>query len=317
MSTKRSNSVGNIGGLFPWFKENLSFFFMRLKGLRNKERELFDLLKEIDGYANSYKLITGRKLTEASILEIGYGARPNRLIALNSLGYAARGIDLDKPILKGSLAEFVQVYRKNGIKRFFKSLIRHVLFDNHERRLLDRVLQRRGGKLNIDESKFLVGDASIFKFPPGSIDFIYSEDVFEHIPPDAIHAVCRNLSNAISTDGLALISPAVHTGIAGGHLVEWYAHTLYSNIERDSEPWEHLRKRQYHADCYLNELRVHDFEEIFKNYFDIVEVLSIDPGLGKEYLTNQIREELTAYSEAELLSNKWTFVLRKKSVSNS
>ena len=317
MNPQRSNSVGHIGNMFSWFKENASFFCMRLQGLKNKESELLGLLSEIDDYAKKYNAVTGGDLSEASILEIGYGARPNRLIALMSLGYAAKGIDLDKPLLKGRMAEFVQVYRRNGAKRFLKSLIRHTLFDKHERRSLQKVLKSRGCNLNIDESKFLVGDARSFQFPSGSIDFIYSEDVFEHIPPDAIHAICGNLSHAISSAGLALVSPAVHTGIAGGHLVEWYPHTLDLNNSRDSEPWEHLRKRRYHAGCYLNELRVHEFKKIFEMYFDVIEVLSIESGLGRRWLTSQIRQELAAYSEAELLSNKWTFVLRKKSVGKS
>lgn len=317
MNSKISNSVGNIRGLFPWFAENISFFLMRLNGLKNKETELVALLKEIDDYAKRYKAITGRKLLDANILEIGYGARPNRLLALISLGYDARGIDLDKPILKGSFSEFLQVYRTNGIKRFCKSFVRNRLFDKHERSSLDRILQSRGGKLNIDESRFLVGDAGTFVFPPESIDFIYSEDVFEHLPPDSLHELCQNLSNAMSIDGLALISPAIYTGIAGGHLVEWYPHTLDNNNGRQSEPWEHLRKRRYIADCYLNELRVYDFEYIFNNYFDVLDIINQDAGLGRKYLTKEIKDELSDFSEEELLSHKWTFVLRKKSASQS
>ena len=312
MAAKNSNSVGNVGGLIPWLKENFSFFVMRVRGLRNKHNELIGVLNEIDRYEDVYQRITGCSLISAGILEIGYGARPNRLIALMSLGYAARGIDLDGPILKGRLTEFVRVYNVNGFTRLVKTLIRHVLFDSHERRCLRRILRARGNDLAIDESRFLVGDARTFLLCGESIDFIYSEDVFEHIPADAIHTVCQNLRTALSANGVALISPSVHTGIAGGHLVEWYPHTLESKITRKSEPWEHLRKRRYHADCYLNELRVHDFKDIFENYFDVVNITSIHPGLGKEFLTPQIREELSAYSEAELLSDKWTFVLRKK-----
>ena len=118
----------------------------------------------------------------------------------------------------------------------------------------------------------------------------------------------------MSSSGLALISPVVYTGIAGGHLVEWYPHTLHSDVKRNSEPWEHLRKRRYHADCYLNELRVQDFKELFSKYFEVVDILNMNSGLEKKYLNEQIRSELSKYSEAELLAHKWTFVLRKKSV---
>lgn len=312
MPAKISNSVGNAGGLIPWLMENFAFFLMRVKGLQNKQRELVGVLNDIDRYESVYRRIAGFPLLGARILEIGYGARPNRLISMVSLGYQAWGIDLDGPILKSSLTEFFRIHRLNGFSRLVKTFIRHVLFDSHERRCLRRVLQARGSDLVVDESRFLVGDARTFLFSPESIDFMYSEDVFEHIPADAIHTVCKNLSTALSVEGVALISPSVYTGIAGGHLVEWYPHTLGTDIARKSEPWEHLRRRRYHADCYLNEMRLCDFKVIFEIYFDVVEVLSINPGLGKEYLTDQLRAELSAYSEAELLSDKWTFVLRKK-----
>jgi hypothetical protein len=316
MNAKGSNSVGHTKSQYSWVKENISFFFMRLNGLRNKEHELKIHLEEINAYAKSYLQVTGQNLADANILEIGFGARPNRLIMLTSLGYRARGIDLDRPILKGSVTEFLEVFKKNGFIRFVKSVIRHALFDVHERRVLRRVIKSSGGNFKVDESKFLVGDASNFEFPPGSLDFIYSEDVFEHIPLSALHTLCKNLSASMSENGLALISPAVYSGIAGGHLVEWYPHTLDSRVLRCSEPWEHLRKRRYHADCFLNELRVHEFEDIFKQYFNVVDIQSINHGMGAQYLTDELREELSDYETVELLSHKWTFVLRSKSMSN-
>jgi hypothetical protein len=310
--SRTSNSVGNIQGFFPWLSENTSFFIMRLRGLKNSEAGMDAILNEIDEYAQRYQAATGRSLADARILEIGYGARPNRLLAMISLGYNANGIDLDKPILRFGIGDFISSFRSNGIKRALKSFIRSLVFDRNERRALDRSLRKRGSKLICDETRFLVGDASTFAFQADSLDFIYSEDVFEHIPPTAVNELSRNLSHALSLDGLALISPSIYTGIGGGHLVEWYPHTLNGKKQRQTEPWEHLRKRRLVADCYLNELRVHEFENIFKVYFDLVNVVSRDAGLGASYLTSEIRSELSEFSEAELLSDKWLFALRKK-----
>ncbi|MCP4989155.1 MAG: class I SAM-dependent methyltransferase [Colwellia sp.] len=311
MNKGLSNSVGRLQGLIPWLRENACFLLMRIKGFKNKEGELELLVNEIDSYSKYYKTFTGSELIDASILEIGYGARPNRLLAFVSLQYDARGIDLDTPLLNGSLSELVGVYRKNGLKRLSKSFIRNILFDRHERSSLNSVLQRRGKKLIVDESRFLVGDASSFDFLPESVDFIYSEDVFEHIPKTDLHKLCHNLSKALSSNGLALISPSVYTGISGGHLAEWYPYTLQSASNRKSEPWEHLRKKRYIADCFLNKMRVEDFKELFYQYFEVIDVISNDKGIGSHFLTNVIRRELSDYTEDELLSNKWTYVLRK------
>ena len=313
MTVTSSNSVGNISSTSAWLDENLRLFCLRLRGLKNKDAELSSVLIDLDFYSAKYHAMTGRKLSDARILEIGYGARPNRLLSLISMGYAATGIDLDKPILVGSLTDFLSIYRRNGFKRTLKSLVRHFVFDRHERAALSRVLKTRGARLKIDDSKFLVGDAGGFEFSPESIDFIYSEDVVEHIQKESLVSLCRNMSQALSPNGLVLISPAVFSGIAGGHLLEWYPHTLREPVQRKSEPWEHLRKRRFNADCFLNELRVHEFKQIFEEYFTVVDIININYGLGREHLTPDVKADLHSFSEEELLSHKWTFVLQKKS----
>lgn len=312
MHVKNSNSVGQITGLLPWLRENYNFFKMRLAGLGEKDAEFQDLLMEIDEYVRWYAQFSGCDLKNARMLEVGYGARPNRLIAFSSLGYAIEGIDLDRPVLNGTPAEFLEIYRKNGAKRLLKSLVRNKLFDSHERSALERALLSRRSEMRIETHRFLVGDATTYNFGVNSIDFVYSVDVFEHIPEEALSRLCKNLRAAMSDGAIAFITPDVFTGIAGGHLVEWYAQTLDSNEARRTEPWEHLRKNRVQADCYLNKMRVDDYKEMFARYFDIVDVINRYPGTGRRFLTKAIRDELSKYSEDELLSSKWTFVLRKR-----
>lgn len=311
-AARASNSVGHLAGWGPWLRESAALFGMRLQGLKQRDLPFTELFDEIAEYRARYAELAGAPFEAARIVEIGYGARPNRLLALISMGCDARGIDLDRPILRGSPAEFLEIHRRNGPRRAFKSFVRHVLFDRHERNALRRALQVRGRRLAVVPERFLVGDAGDARFEPGSVDLVYSEDVFEHIPPESLHRLCRSLAEALSPRGIALISPAIHTGIAGGHLVEWYPHTLALPMQRRTEAWEHLRRRRTHADCYLNELRVHEFEALFREYFDVVRVVNRDPGMGREHLTPAVRDELGAYSEDELLSHKWTFVLRRK-----
>ena len=81
---------------------------------------------------------------------------------------------------------------------------------------------------------------------------------------------------------------------------------------RLSEPWEHLRKRRYTPDCYLNELRLADYRRTFEASFDILHEESPVERFGGEYLTDEIRAELAAYSDDELMTNRHTFILRPK-----
>ena len=312
-----SNSTGNASNRAHFWRENFALFRMRLDGLRGKEGELETLIESINTYAHDYEAVTGKSLRDARILEIGYGARPILLIAMISKGYDVVGIDLDRPTLHLTLAELIDIYRNNGVKRMLRTLGRSIFFDRSERSALTRVLAKQGAKLFINSSRFLVGDAATHKFKHGTLDFVFSENVFEHIPPDAIHAICKNLADALSDNGLAILTPDLYSGISGGHLTEWYPHTLPVPSRRQSEPWEHLRKRRIVADCYLNELRIRDYESIFTTYFDVVKVENLEFGLGSKFLDEAIRTELAAYSETELLSRRVGFWLRKKGVAVS
>ncbi len=309
---KASNSTGRITSTAAWGWENLQFLRMRLAGLRRKEAELSALLAEIDAYRALYQGLCGRRFEDARIFEIGYGARPLRLLALIAMGLDARGIDLDAPMLERSTADLLRILRANGWLRFVKSSVRALVFDAHERAALARVLARRGARLRIEPERFLVGDIASAALAPASVDFFYSEDVFEHIPRDALDAVCAGIARALAPGGVAALTPAVYSGIAGGHLVEWYPYTLADARPRRSAPWEHLRQRRFVADCHLNELRVHEFQALFERHFRVEAVHNLQPGLGRQHLTPAIRAELSAYAEAELLSHRWQFVLRPK-----
>lgn len=310
---KVSHSVGHIGSAFDWAWENLQFLRMRLHGLQSKEADLAKLVAELDDYRSLFETTTGLPFHQASIFEVGYGARPLRLLALTSMGLNARGIDLDAPMLQVSMSGLLRILKANGWQRFIKSAVRAMVFDVHERQALNRVLVRRGARLRVQPARFLVGDVADVSLAPESIDFIYSEDVFEHIPREALDGVCTSLAQALTPQGLALISPSVYTGISGGHLVEWYPHTLNADMDRRSDPWEHLRQRRFTPDCFLNEMRLYEYQRLFERHFTVEAVHNLQAGHGRSFLTEDVRKELDDYSEDELLGDKWRFVLRKKS----
>src|ERR1700722_2604174 len=93
------------------------------RGLPNQSAAWLDSV--IAEYEEVYSSITQRSLKEATIFEIGYGARPLRLIWLLSNGFDAWGVDLDKPTLSGNPKELLAIARNNGLQRFLKSSVRH------------------------------------------------------------------------------------------------------------------------------------------------------------------------------------------------
>lgn len=307
-----SNSVGQIASLGDWCAENWRFLSMRVRGMAGKESEIDALAQDLRSLAVLYESLTGQRFESAKVFEVGHGARPLRLMLLSSMGIDARGIDLDAVSLAGSGVELLRVLRRNGVRRFVKTFVRSALFDSHERRALRRVLGRSGHALRIDPERFLVGDVADYRLPPASLDIIYSEDVFEHIPGLAIDGVCQGMARALRPGGVAFISPLVYTSLIGGHLSEWYGVKDTLPEGAHSAPWEHLRQRRVKADCYLNEWRLADYQRAFGNHFEVLEVINLQPEFGSSFLNENIRRELSVYAEHELLGSKWRFVLRKR-----
>jgi SAM-dependent methyltransferase len=268
-------------------------------------------LAEVDEYALLLERHGGRPLADARVLEIGYGARPWRLIAMRSMGVNATGVDAEVPILTGRPREYIDVYRRNGIERAAKSLLRRTLFDRRERRAFHDELRRRGLAERVDPEAFLVSDAADLDLPDDSLDLIVSEDVFEHVATGSLGRLVPAMARWLRPGGLALIRPNVFTGITGGHLVEWYRSSFERpGLVRRSEPWEHLRRRRFIANTHLNELTRSDYRSLFSTAFEILEERVRLPDLGREHLTPEVAADLSDWSEEELFSNQVLFVLR-------
>ena len=293
-------------------RELYSIFRIRLADL-SRPASVECILADVDEYEAALRQYAGRELAGARALEIGFGARPLRLFALAARGVDVAGSDLDVPLLRGSLREFAAMARRNGMERAAKSAIRFAVFDRKERRALERLMRRRGLELKIEPARLIVADAAGLQIPERSLDFIYSEDVFEHIPLDSLRALSAKMAGWLKPAGLALIRPNVFTGIVGGHLAEWFPQVVDDrNRRRRSEPWEHLRQRRFRPNTYLNEITRAGYRELFAREFEILEERVRDPNLGRAYLAGETAEELASWSEDELFSNQTLFILRPR-----
>lgn len=305
---RSSSSVTSVT-FIDKLQEGVSLFKMRM-AIGSSLEGINRTLANLDDYRCTYERLTGRQFNEARVLEIGFGGQPIRLISLMSMNVDVRGIDLDMPMLTFSPSRLLQIAKTNGPERAFKTAVRSLLFDRRDRNKLKKALRQRGFKLRIEPRRFLIGDASTYDYGQGLIDFVYSNDVFEHIPRSGLEKLMERLSSLMSPNGLALITPSVFTGITGGHLTEWYGNMAPLDIPRKSEPWEHLRKRRFTANTYLNEMSRADYRELFSRRFEILDEKVMDPTLGQRWLTPEVRAELSEWSDDELFSNRVEFALR-------
>jgi Methyltransferase domain len=268
------------------------------------------LFADVTEYDTLLREHTGQSLRDARVFEVGFGARPYRQMILQSMGVDTSAVDAEVPVLRGHPAEFYAMFRRNGAERAAKSLLRHVLFDRRERRVLRSAIRERGLSPRLDAEMLFVSDAGDLQVAPASFDLVFSEDVFEHIERATLEHLVPRLAEWLRPSGLALIRPNIFTGIVGGHLIEWSRAAMKGDrVQRNSEPWEHLRKRRFTANTYLNKMTRADYRELFGGSFSIIEERVAQPDLGREYLTADARAELSEWSEEELFSNQTLFVM--------
>jgi hypothetical protein len=159
----------------------------------------------------------------------------------------------------------------------------------------------------------MVGDAADLVLEPASLDLVYSEDVFEHMPEESIKRLLPRLASWIGHKGICLIRPNVFTGITGGHLTDWFSAADVGAVRRRrSEPWEHLRKKRFSPNTFLNGMKRAQYRQLFEEHFEIVEENVRYPDLGRSHLTPEVAEELAEFGEDELFSNQVQFVLKAR-----
>lgn len=280
--------------------------------LRRAPRDFDSLLAELDHWDEVVQRWGGKPLAASRTFEIGYGARPYRMLAMQALGADTYGVDAERPVLRGDWREYRQIVSQNGWERLAKTVLRRLLFDRQERAWFRESLHRRGLEPPVPQaSRFLVADAADCQ-PPGTFDLIYSFAVFEHIKRPSLERLVRRMPGWLAPDGLALIVPDIYTGLHGAHLLEWNADTFDLPIRRRSEPWEHLRQRRFTANTTLNEMSRAEYHELFSAHFEILEVIDPPRGRASEFLTPEIRAELRDYTEQDLLDENPLFVLRRR-----
>ncbi|MDI9363505.1 MAG: hypothetical protein QM541_01040 [Flavobacterium sp.] len=180
-------SASNVDNTTLISKISYSFELLKMRLKPNNSNSQIIPWNDIDEYEylikKYYPEAANNGLFQQKVLEIGYGARPWRLICLMSLGIDAWGVDLDKPVYGFNFFRLLGVLRNNGIERFSKSFIRGLFFDIHDLKKIKKELLIHGKQLKIDKSRLKVGNAADEEhFEANSFSFAFSEDVFEHIP---------------------------------------------------------------------------------------------------------------------------------------
>ncbi|MFZ1964960.1 MAG: hypothetical protein WAU78_16115 [Roseiarcus sp.] len=307
--SSKIRSSGNVS-LMDRYRTLVDLFQMYRQGGACANIE--DLCADFNRIDACTKAQIGRSFETLNAVEIGFGAKPYRIIYFNARGVNTFGIDMDRPIVNGSPIDLWGIARKNGLLRAAKSGFRFHLFERQARQAFLNQIHASNPTFAFDTKRLIVGNAGTCA-PWDQIcvqpDVIYSFRVFEHIDPESLESLIKILHQHLHRSAVMYIVITVYTGIIGNHLTEWYPHRLHE-LNKRSHPWEHLRRNRFHADTYLNKLTRRQYADLFSSYFEILTNEPVIPDLGREFLTDDVRYELAKYDEYELLSNDCLFVLR-------
>jgi SAM-dependent methyltransferase len=301
MTTKITYSTGRDRSKLHTYASHLDFF---VRNRRLSERIYTQAFETVLRIAQTY---CPGDLRAWRLLDIGCGQRFAAVLLFHSLGANITGIDADYVDPGFSLKGYWSIWKRNGLERCVKTVLRHQLFDKGFYAGLAQCFQREAGRrLCWDGLDLRQMNACDLKFPADHFDFAFSRAVFEHI--DNVPAACRELQRVLKPGGVAYIEAHLFPSLSGGHHFEW----AKPSEERRHRvpPWDHLRQNKYPSAHYLNRLREAEYLDCFETYFKILDTRCAYE--GEQHLTAEILAELPDYPRDELLKKSLCVVLQKR-----
>ena len=236
------------------------------------------------------------------LLDIGCGRLYPLTLLLHSRGCRVIGIDIAYIPTGGSFARnWLRVWEHGGLY----ALGREVFFSlsRVQRKFYSALQHASGLPLIFDGLDLRQMNAEKLDLPNDFADVVVSIAVFEHIRN--VNEAVAELTRVLKPGGIAYVEIHLFTSLSGGHHPQW------AN-PRAVPPWDHLRQRTRPVPVYLNRLRKHQYQSLFTEHLQLLEVIDKEePPVAKNLLTSEIRHELRDYSEEDLLTKAIVLVARK------
>lgn len=263
----------------------------------NVEKQAEVFVERVLDIERRCRRMTGRGIESCDFLEVGPGQQL-KYLKYFALKNAAVGLDLDEIFDRLTPRALVRMFKTNGPVRTAKTVLRKCMgFDS----AFEGAVARRLGIERFASPKVVQMNAENMTFPDDSFDFVFSCSTFEHLPHPDI--VIREINRILRTNGRAYVTLHLFTCESGCHDPRIFAN------HRESIPlWSHLRpdhKDQVRPNAYLNEIRLADWERIFRKAIPGVEFDYImDTTAGRREAIAQLQEkgELSDYTADELMT---------------
>ncbi len=297
-------SASSCGGI-----PALSEFWALLKSSRTAQthtaRDVAEVLEICRSSAELIERHMGRSIDGCQALEIGPGQW------FGQYNYFATrcdvlGIDLDVVPVGFDPAGYLRMWRDNGVRRVLKTLGRKAT--GRDRMIWDEYRKQLGiSRLPTPNIKRM--DARKIELPDNSIDFVYSVNVFEHVPdPAAILTECIRVTKP---GGVILTDLHLYTSDSGCHDLR-----IISRSRAGIPYWPHLRPAHeglVKFGGYVNKIRLPQWREIFETTLPggFMTFRQAEDDLALEASRLKSAGELADYSDDELLTNNVIYTWRK------
>lgn len=254
--------------------------------------------------------ILGKDPRGLRVLDVGCGKSYWLTLLLHSYGAQVTGVDTEFVRAGFAPGKYWEILRCNGVDRALRTLAWDLMYARPYYRELARSCPfalRFGGL----DTRFAPDGR--MDFPEHSFDLAVSHEVFEHIRD--VDKAARELSRLLKPGGLTYLYVHNFASLSGGHHIAWkYPDTEPSRVV---PPWDHLREKRFpDIPSWLNAMREAEYREIFARYFTIVQWIP-SAREGAQLLSPEIRRELSAYSEDELLTKGFTIVARPRAAAGA
>ena len=253
----------------------------------------------------------GLELTGLKMLDVGAGQYQTQ-IAYFARQNDVTGIDLDVIAAGFDLRGYLRMLRRNGVRRFAKTVARKLLLiDARYRGELAR--QLGAGVASIPRSRVLQMDAASMTFPDASFDFAYSFAVFQHLERPEV--VLGEIARVLKPGGCLYLDFILFTSRTGSHDVR-----LLSDGGDRLPLWAHLRPQLQslvQPNAYVNRIRLGEWRTMFERRLPGSQVVLRQPEVVR--LEPEVRAlwafgELEDYELDELLTTKVVVLWRKPPV---
>lgn len=285
--------IGRLG----LYLDQIRYAHVNTRGFARKHWKFFEeFLHNIKPYLRDVK---GKR-----VLDVGCGKSYWLTLLLHNYGAKVTGIDSEFVQAGISPWKYRQIAGKNGLERALKTLYWDLL---HSRAYYDELSKLCGLPLAAEGLDIRQMDATNLAFPDDHFDLVVSHEVFEHLPD--VPGALSELRRTMRPGGLTYIYIHPFTSLSGGHSIKWKFPD--TNPPDDVPPWDHLRDNLFpQIPSYINRLRAHEYREMFEEAFDILEWIPTETE-GERFLTPGIKQELSNYSEGELLTKGIIVIARK------